>query len=134
MLQAMNTGHEGSLTTLHANGAIDALNRLETMVLMGNMEIPVGAIREYIKNALDVVIDIERLSDGRRKITAIKEIVGMDQNGEIKLSEIFSFHQTGLSLNNEVLGEFRVSNKVPKVYSKMKNRGYGLLDNVFKKK
>ena len=64
MMQAMNTGHEGSLTTLHANGAVDALNRLETMVLMGNMEIPVLAIRDYIKNAIDIIINIERLSDG----------------------------------------------------------------------
>ena len=134
MLQAMNTGHEGSLTTLHANGASDALNRLETMVLMGNMEIPVGAIRDYIKNAINIVIDVERLSDGRRKITSISEIVGLNDYGEIDLSEIFGFKQTGLTANNEVIGEFEKSNKIPKVYDKIKSRGIDELDEMFKKK
>ena len=133
MLQAMNTGHEGSLTTLHANGAIDALNRLETMVLMGSMEIPVPAIRDYIKNALDIVIVCERLTDGRRKITSINEITGILDNGEIKLSEIYKFKQTGLTKNNEVIGEFMMLNKNPKVYEKMKNRGYDLTKNNKKK-
>ena len=133
MLQAMNTGHEGSLTTLHANGAVDALNRLETMVLMGNMEIPVLAIRDYIKNAIDIIINIERLSDGRRKITSISEITGLENN-EIILKEIFNFKQTGLTMNNEVVGEFKLEKYVPKVYEKIKNRGYDLLDNMFKKK
>lgn len=133
MLQAMNTGHEGSLTTLHANGAIDALNRLETMVLMGSMEIPVPAIRDYIKNALDIVIVCERLTDGRRKITSINEITGIHDNGEIELSEIYKFKQTGLTKNNEVIGEFMMLNKNPKVYEKMKNRGYDLTKNNKKK-
>ena len=131
MLQAMNTGHEGSLTTLHANGAIDALNRLETMVLMGNMEIPVIAIRDYIKNAIDIVVTVERLSDGRRKITSINEITGIDENKEITLREIFSFNQTGLTSNNEVIGEFKLHNYTPKVYEKIKNRGYDELDAIF---
>ena len=134
MLQAMNTGHEGSLTTLHANGAIDALNRLETMVLMGNMEIPVSAIRDYIKNALDLVIVCERLTDGRRKITSINEITGINNGGEITLSEIFKFKQTGLTSNNEVIGEFMLVNKNPLVYNKIKTRGYDILKNVFKSK
>ena len=133
MLQAMNTGHEGSLTTLHANGAVDALNRLETMVLMGNMEIPVLAIRDYIKNAIDIIINIERLSDGRRKITSISEITGLENN-EIMLKEIFSFKQTGLTMNNEVIGEFKLEKYLPKVYEKIKNRGYDMLDSMFKKK
>ena len=79
-----------SLTTLHANGPIDALNRLETMVLMGEMEIPISAIREYIYNAIDVVVQVERLSDGKRKITSISEVVGL-KNGEIELQEILSY-------------------------------------------
>ena len=78
MLQAMNTGHDGSLTTLHANGCVDSLNRLETMVLMSGIEIPVSAIRDYIENAIDIVINVERLSDGRRKITEISEINGFN--------------------------------------------------------
>jgi pilus assembly protein CpaF len=131
MLQAMNTGHEGSLTTLHANGAIDALNRLETMVLMGNMEIPVLAIRDYIKNAIDIVVNVERLSDGRRKITSINEITGIDENKEITIKEIFSFNQTGLSLSNEVIGEFKLHNYRPLVYEKIKNKGFTELDQIF---
>ena len=134
MLQAMNTGHEGSLTTLHANGSIDALNRLETMVLMGNMEIPVPAIRDYIKNAIDIVITVERLADGRRKITSIDEIVGIDEHNEIELSKIFEFKQTGLTVNNEVIGEFMKSKKIPLIYKKIKSRGFDELDIVFKKK
>ena len=134
MLQAMNTGHEGSLTTLHANGSIDALNRLETMVLMGNMEIPVPAIRDYIKNAIDIVITVERLADGRRKITSIDEIVGIDEHNEIELSKIFEFKQTGLTANNEVIGEFMKSKKIPLIYKKIKSRGFDELDIVFKKK
>ena len=134
MLQAMNTGHEGSLTTLHANGPIDALNRLETMVLMGNMEIPVLAIRDYIKNAIDLVINVERLSDGRRKITSIDEITGLNDNKEINLKEIFSFKQTGLTSNNEVIGEFKINNYKPLVYEKIKSRGITELDYLFNKK
>ena len=131
MLQAMNTGHEGSLTTLHANGAIDALNRLETMVLMGNMEIPVLAIRDYIKNAINIVVTVERLSDGKRKITGINEITGIDENKEITLKEIFSFNQTGLTVNNEVVGEFKLHDYKPIVYEKIKNRGFNELDDIF---
>jgi len=133
MLQAMNTGHEGSLTTLHANGPVDALNRLETMVLMGNMEIPVPAIRDYIKNALDIIINVERLSDGRRKVTSINEIVGLLPDGEIEIKEIFVFKQTGITSSNEVVGEFKKHNYIPKVYEKIKSRGYDLGD-LFKKK
>ncbi len=132
MLQAMNTGHEGSLTTLHANGAIDALNRLETMVLMGNMEIPVLAIRDYIKNAINIVINVERLSDGRRKITSINEITGINENKEIAIHEIFSFNQTGLTSNNEVIGEFKLHNYKPIVYEKIKSKGFDELDSIFK--
>ena len=133
MLQAMNTGHEGSLTTLHANGSVDALNRLETMVLMGNMEIPVLAIRDYIKNAIDIIINVERLSDGRRKITSINEITGINANNEITIQEIFSFNQTGLTPNNEVIGEFKLHNYMPQVYAKIKSKGLDEIDTVFKK-
>ena len=133
MLQAMNTGHEGSLTTLHANGAIDALNRLETMVLMGEMEIPVGAIREYIKNAIDLVINVERLSDGRRKITSINEITEI-KNGEIQTEKIFAFEQTGLTSSNEVDGAFIQYKYIPKAYKKIKSRGIDEVDRLFEKK
>lgn len=131
MLQAMNTGHEGSLTTLHANGCIDALNRLETMVLMNGIEIPVSAIRDYIKDAINIVVNIARLSDGRRKITEIAEITGI-KNQEISLNPIFKFEQTGITSENEVDGEFKLITKDVKVLSKIKNKGIKTLDNIFK--
>ena len=131
MLQAMNTGHEGSLTTLHANGCIDALNRLETMVLMNGIEIPVSAIRDYIKDAINIVVNIARLSDGRRKITEIAEITGI-KNQEISLNSILKFEQTGITNENEVDGEFKLITKDVKVLSKIKNKGIKTLDNIFK--
>ncbi len=129
MLQAMNTGHEGSLTTLHANGCVDALNRLETMVLMNGIEIPVLAIRDYIKNAINIVVNITRLSDGRRKVTEISEIDGFDDN-EIKVKPIFIFKQTGITENNLVDGEFKLVEKKPKTYQRFKSKGIKTLDHI----
>lgn len=131
MLQAMNTGHDGSMTTMHANGPEDALNRLETMVLMNGVEIPVTAIREYIENALDIVVQVKRFSDGRRRVTSINEITGM-KNGEIIQKEIFKFKQTGVLPNGEVIGEFLMHKYVPKVYEKIKARGITDLEDIFK--
>ena len=130
MLQAMNTGHDGSLTTMHANGPIDALNRLETMVLMGGIEIPIKAIREYIYNAIDLIVNIERMSDGRRKVTSISEIEGY-QDGEIKLKEIFAFNQFGLTETGEVDGEFTLYDGIPRIYKKIKARGIEDIDDIF---
>ncbi len=130
MLQAMNTGHEGSMTTLHANGPEDALNRLETMVLMAGMEIPVSAVREYIENAIDLVIHIERLSDGRRKVTSICEVDGFTKD-RIHLTEIFAFQKKGLTKNKEVDGAFVLYNLVPKTYLKMKQQGISLVEDIF---
>lgn len=130
MLQAMNTGHNGSLTTMHANSPIDALNRLETMILMAGMEIPIPAIREYIENAIDIVIQISRLSDGRRKITSISEVIGFEKDN-IKLKEIFCFKQSGLTEKGEVIGEFEKHNYVPNVYKKLKSRGITNLQDIF---
>ncbi len=131
MLQAMNTGHDGSLTTMHANGPIDALNRLETMVLMAGLDIPIKAIREYIYNAIDLVINIERLSDGKRKVVSICEIESI-KDGELKLKEIFVFKQKGLTESGEVNGEFLRYDFVPKVLKKLKSRGIEDLDYIFK--
>ncbi len=131
MLQAMNTGHDGSLTTMHANGPIDALNRLETLVLMSGMEIPINAVREYIENAIDLVVNISRLSDGRRKITSICEVDGFDKD-MIKLKEIFTFDQKGITSNGEVDGSFDLKKRMPKVYEKIKSRGITDLDDIFK--
>lgn len=129
MLQAMNTGHAGSLTTMHANSPIDALNRLETLVLMAGMEIPVKAIREYIENAIDIVIQISRLSDGKRKITNISEVVEI-KNDDIVLNEIFTFDQKGITENKEVDGTFTKHSK-PKIYDKIMSRGIEQIKDVF---
>lgn len=130
MLQAMNTGHSGSLTTMHANSPLDSLNRLETMILMAGIEIPVKAIREYIENAIDIVIHIQRLSDGKRKVTSICEITGFDDD-VIALKEIFAFRQTGLLGNGEVDGEFLMHDYIPQVYNKIKARGIESLEDIF---
>ena len=130
MLQAMNTGHEGSMTTMHANGPSDALNRLETMVLMNGVEIPVTAIREYIESAIQIVVQVSRLSDGRRRVTSINEITGLE-NGEIKQKEIFKFRQTGVLSNGDVDGEFLLHKYIPKVYARIKSKGTDNLEDIF---
>lgn len=130
MLQAMNTGHNGSLTTMHANSPEDALNRLETMILMAGMEIPVKAIREYIENAIDLVIQVSRLSDGRRKVTSICEVIGF-KDDMIRLKEVFNFKQTGVTANGEVIGEFMMQKKAPEVYKKITSRGIDSLKDIF---
>jgi len=130
MLQAMNTGHDGSLTTLHANGVNDALNRLETMVLMSGLEIPVKAVREYMENAIDIVVNIERMADGKRKITNISEVVGI-KNDDIILKTIFEFKQKGITVNGEVDGEFTLINRIPEVYKKIVSRGIKDIDDIF---
>ena len=127
MMQAMNTGHEGSITTLHANSPIDATNRLETMLLMNDMDLPIPAIRGYIENAIDLIVQIDRLSDGKRKITSISEIAGL-KNNEIIIKEIFAYKQQGLSEDGSVKGEFVVYNYIPKVYDKIKRKGIKLVD------
>ena len=130
MLQAMNTGHEGSLTTLHANGGTDAIHRLETMVLMANIELPVKAVREYINSAINIVINIDRLTDGKRKITSISEVVGFAQD-EIYLNDIFTFELKGLTNNNEVDGEFKKTNKKPECLDKIISYGFDSIKNIF---
>jgi len=129
MMQAMNTGHEGSITTLHSNSPEDAINRLETMMLMNDMELPVYAIRNYIEKAIDIVIQIDRFGDGKRKITSISEVTGL-KNDAITLKEIFAFKEKGLSNEGNIRGEFMVYKYVPKVYDRMKRKGI-ILDNIF---
>ena len=125
MMQAMNTGHDGSITTMHANSPIDALNRLETMILMAGMEIPIKAVREYIENAIDIVVHIERLSDGRRKITDISEVLNI-KDDIIVVKKIFAFNKKGILSNNNVDGEFVLYKYVPSVYEKIKSQGFEL--------
>ena len=130
MMQAMNTGHDGSLGTMHANTPIDAMNRLETLILMSGMDIPIKAIREYITNAIDIVVQIERLSDGRRKITNISEINGLKDDA-INLKEIFTFKEKGLQDNGFVNGEFLMHKKKPTVYNKIVSKGITDIKDIF---
>ena len=132
MMQAMNTGHEGSITTLHANSPVDAINRLETMILMNEMEIPVSAVRGYIENAIDIVVQIDRLTDGRRKISSICEVSDIIDS-KVNIKPIFSFNQKGLTDDNMVEGEFKLNRGIPKVYDKIKRKGIDRLDDMFKK-
>ena len=132
MLQAMNTGHSGSLTTMHANSPKDALNRLETLVLMAGMEIPIKAIREYINNAIDIVINVERKQDGKRRISSMVEVIGIE-NDEICLEEIFKYNETDVLENGEIVGEF-VKNKISKkVLKKFNNQTIEDLKDIFGK-
>ncbi len=122
MLQAMNTGHEGSLTTVHANGPREALSRLETMVLMSGMELPIRAIRDQVASAVNVVVQIARLADGTRRITHISEITGMEGD-IISMQEIFKFEQQGFDAKGRVTGSHRATGFVPKFYETLKARG-----------
>lgn len=121
MLQAMNTGHDGSLSTGHANSAKDMLSRLETMVLMGSSDLPIGAIRSQIASGIDIIVHLGRLRDKSRKILQIVEVTGFE-NGEITISELFEFMETGEDKNGRILGELRRVNQLLHT-GKLKNAG-----------
>lgn len=130
MLQAMNTGHDGSLTTVHANSPRDVISRLETMVMMSGMELPSRAIREQIASAVDIVIHESRLSDGSRKVVAISEVTGLEGN-QVVMQELFAFHQTGVGDNGKVCGEFRPSGAVPTWFDQLPGRGIRVDPRMF---
>ena len=130
MLQAMNTGHDGSLTTLHANTPRDALSRLETMVLMSGMDLPLKVVRQQISSAVDLIIQQTRLKDGSRKVTAITEVVGME--GEIVvLTDIFKFEQTGIGPNGKILGELKPTGIRPIFGPRLEAAGFKLGAEIF---
>ena len=122
MLQAMNTGHDGSLTTVHANSPRDVISRLETMVLMSGMELPSRAIREQIASAVDIIIHESRMSDGSRKVTAISEVTGLEGN-QIVMQDIFAFRQTGVDETGRILGAMMPTGAVPTWIDQVKSRG-----------
>ncbi len=130
MLQAMNTGHDGSLTTLHANTPRDALSRLETMCLMAGMDFPIRVIREQVASAIDLIIQQSRLKDGSRKITAITEVAGMEGD-TIVLTDIFKFEQTGISQDDKVLGVLKPTGIRPLFTPRLEAAGYKLGPEVF---
>ena len=130
MLQAMNTGHEGSLTTIHANSPRDALMRLETMVAMANFDIPSEFLRRYISSAIDVVLHVSRLTDGNRRLVSVQEITGMEGN-MITLQELFSFQQTGVDAVGKIKGAFRFHGVRPRFMDKFKVVGINVPNDIF---
>ncbi len=130
MLQAMNTGHEGSMTTIHANTPRDALTRLEHMVGMSGAAIPALVVRQQIAAAIHVLIDISRLSDGRRVVTSIQEITGMEEN-VVGIQEIFKFQKETINSTGKVIGHFRSSGIRPRISRKIAEVGIILPDNIF---
>lgn len=131
MLQAMNTGHEGSLTTVHANSPHDAFNRLEGMVVMAGMDLPSTIVREYIVSALDIIVQVTRLSDGTRKIVSISE-VAKTEDKRVEVNEIFRFQRTGMGGKGEVLGHFTATGLIPRSLERLKVFGINLDESIFK--
>jgi len=130
MLQAMNTGHDGSLTTAHANTPRDVLSRLETMVLMAGVELPMRAIREQISAAIDLIVHQSRLRDGSRRITHVTEVQGMEGN-IITLQDIFEYQQLGVDENNKAIGKFTATGIRPKFLEKLSAVGIHVNNEIF---
>ena len=130
MLQAMNTGHEGSMTTIHANTARDALSRLESMVAMSNMNLPERTVRHQIASAVTLVVQVSRMSDGTRKVISVSEITGMEEN-VISMQEIFRFNRSGIGPDGRVIGAFEPSRIRPKCLERLRLAGILLPPSVF---
>ena len=130
MLQAMNTGHDGSLTTLHANTPRDALSRIETMVLMAGMDLPLKVVRQQISSAVDLIIQQTRLKDGSRKVTAITEVAGMEGD-TVVLTDIFKFEQTGIGPENKIIGELKATGIRPIFTPRLEAAGFKLSGEIY---
>ncbi len=130
MLQAMNTGHDGSMTTTHANSPRECIARLETLVMMSGLDLPIRAIREQISGAVDLIVQIVRMSDGSRKVISITEVVGM-QGDIVTLAEIFRFKETGYDKNRKVIGQFQATGTVPSFVQEIKDRGVHIPMEIF---
>jgi pilus assembly protein CpaF len=130
MLQAMNTGHDGSLTTLHANTCRDAVARLETMVMMAGMNLPAKAIIEQISSAVDVIVQTNRYPDGTRKISSISVLDGMEGD-KITLQEIFNYNMKGYDEDGKVLGSYICEGGVPAFYRELQDRGIAVDMSIF---
>lgn len=131
MLQAMNTGHDGSMTTIHANSPRDALRRIETMVMMAGMELPLKAIREQVASSIELIIHQERLKDGTRKITKVSEVQGMEGD-TIVMQDLFEFHFTGIQ-NGVVKGSLKPTGLRPHFLTKLTANGIEIPESVFEK-
>jgi pilus assembly protein CpaF len=133
MLQAMNTGHEGSLTTIHANDTRDALTRLEMMVAMAGFELPVPVVRQYIASGIKIVVQLMRLKGGSRRVSRISEIVGVEE-GSYRLEDIFGFEQTGLDEEGNAVGEFYATGYKPQCLARLKAAGINLSPDIFEQR
>jgi pilus assembly protein CpaF len=133
MLQAMNTGHSGSMTTLHANTPRDAQARLETMVMMAGMELPMKAMRQQISSAVDVIIQANRLQGGPRKLTSITEVLNMEQD-MIIMQDIFRFKQLGIDQNGRAYGQFEATGVRPTFVTRLEAAGIKLPSNLFQER
>jgi septum site-determining protein MinD len=131
MLQAMNTGHDGSLTTLHANSTRDALTRLNSLILLSGIELPLRAVYEMVASAIDIIIHIARLSDGSRKITGISEVTGRIIDGMPELKDVFLFNNRGLDKDGKVVGDYAPTGYVPECFEDFERRGLSLKANMF---
>jgi pilus assembly protein CpaF len=130
MLQAMSTGHDGSMTTVHANNPKEAVGRLETLCMMAGMDLPARAIREQIANAVNVIVQIQRLSDGSRKIIDITEVQGL--SGEVVTQQqVFVFKETGFDKNRRIVGQFQSTGLMPKFIEKFSRKGIIIPKNMF---
>ena len=133
MLQAMNTGHEGSMTTLHANTPRDAVARLETMIMMAGFELPIKAMRQQIASAVDLIIQANRLQGGPRKITHITEVVGMEQD-TIIMQDIFRYEQDGIDENGRAFGQFEATGVRPTFMDRLEAAGVRLPASAFRQR
>jgi pilus assembly protein CpaF len=131
MLQAMNTGHDGSLTTIHANSTHDVLTRLDSMILMSGVELPIRAMREMIASAIDIIVHTARLSDGSRKIIQITELTGMKDEVHIDLQDVFLFRQTGTDSQGRAIGNFQATGYLPSFLDEIKVKGIPLSETTF---
>ncbi|MBN2569580.1 MAG: Flp pilus assembly complex ATPase component TadA, partial [Deltaproteobacteria bacterium] len=134
MLQAMNTGHDGSMTTLHANSTKDVLVRMSSMILLAGVDLPMRAIHEMISTALDIVVHVNRFADGSRKIVQITEVVGLNEDHYLDLRDIFRYEQRGTDKDKTILGDYVATGYVPKCYEEFKTIGIELDDKIFKPK
>jgi pilus assembly protein CpaF len=130
MLQAMNTGHDGSMTTVHANAPRDAFSRLETMVMMASQHVPDRVIRQQLAAAINIVVHTARLTDGSRKATAISEVLGVERD-QVAMQDLFEFERTGISPRGKVLGRFRAAGVKPMCLDRLKAYGIHLSQSIF---
>ena len=134
MLQAMNTGHDGSMTTLHANSTRDVIVRMSSMILLSGIELPVRAIHEMISSAIDIIVHVARFSDGSRKVTGVTEVAGLEKDFQLDLRDIFVFEQKGRTEDGKILGDFQPTGYIPQCYTDMMSMGINLDKTIFERK